>query len=118
MIRGFVVVGVVFVLVFLFGWNLFFGYCDMLGIFVDGYMGFEIGVKCQLNGVYWVWVFIRMLGVKVDMVCWWFVDYMQIMDYYKRWYFMVYIWMDWENKVFGEIVGVSYLVYEYIGEDF
>jgi hypothetical protein len=51
------------------------------------------------------------------MVRWWFADYMQTTEHYKRWHPMAHVWMDWENKVPGEIVGASHLVHEYIGDD-
>jgi len=69
------------------------------------------------NGVYEVSAHTPMPGVTPEMVRWWFADYMQTTEHYKRWYPDAHIWMDWENKVPGEYIGASHLVHEYIGKD-
>jgi len=58
-----------------------------------------------------------MPAVKAHMVRWWFADYMQTTQHYKRWHPTAHVWMDWENKKPGKIVGASHLVHEYIGDD-
>ncbi len=118
MTRVLTAAGAVLLLVLLFGWNPFSGHRDTTGVLAEGYTGFETGVKRQPNGVYRVRALTRMPGVKADMVRWWFADYMQTTAHYKRWHPTAHVWMDWENKVPGEIVGASHLVHEYIGEDF
>ena len=53
--------------------------------------------------------------VKVDMLRWWFSDFMQTTEHYSWWHPEDHIWMSWENKEPGEIIGASHLVHEYIG---
>ena len=53
--------------------------------------------------------------VKVDMLRWWFSDFMQTTEHYRWWHPEDHVWMDWENKKSGEIIGASHLVHEYIG---
>lgn len=101
----------------IFGWNPFSSYRDISGILVDGYSGFETGVTRQPNGVYRVRALTRMPDVKAKMVRWWFADYLQTTEHYKRWHPTAHVWMDWENKKPGEIIGASHLVHEYIGKD-
>jgi len=78
---------------------------------------FKTEVLRHPNGVYEVSAHTRMPGVKPEMVRWWFADYMQTSEHYKRWHPDAHIWMDWENKIPGEYVGASHLVHEYIGKD-
>lgn len=80
--------------------------------------GFESGVKRLPNGIYEVSALTVMPGEDAEMVRWWFGDYMQTSEHYKRWHPDAHIWMDWENKVPGEYVGASHLVHEYIGSKF
>ena len=56
-----------------------------------------------------------MPNVKAKMVKWWFADYMQTTEHYKRWHPTAHLWMDWENKTPGAVIGASHLVHEYIG---
>tara|TARA_B100001109_G_C18840375_1_gene464030 strand:- start:52 stop:792 length:741 start_codon:yes stop_codon:yes gene_type:complete len=58
-----------------------------------------------------------MPGVKAEMVRWWFLEYLQTTEHYRLWHPNDHIWMDWENKIYGEIIGASHLVHEYIGGD-
>tara|TARA_Y100000031_G_scaffold145545_1_gene178261 strand:- start:133 stop:765 length:633 start_codon:yes stop_codon:yes gene_type:complete len=55
--------------------------------------------------------------VKIDMLRWWFSDFMQTTEHYRWWHPEDHVWMDWENKESGEIIGASHLVHEYIGGD-
>jgi hypothetical protein len=73
--------------------------------------------KRMPDGTYMVAVRTPMPGVKAAMVKWWFTDYMRTTEHYQRWHPTDHAWMDWENKVPGEIVGASHLVHEYIGGD-
>jgi len=100
-----------------FGWKPFSARRDLTGLLVDDYSGFETGVRRQSNGIYRVRALTRMPGVEPAMVRWWFAEYMQTTEHYKRWHPTAHIWMDWENKVPGEVVGASHLVHEYIGPD-
>lgn len=107
-----IAVGVAF-----FGCNPLARYRDTSGILADGYSQFETGVHRQLNGVYRVRALTRMPNVKAEMIRWWFADYMQTTEHYKRWHPTAHVWMAWENKQPGKSSGSSHLVHEYIGED-
>ena len=58
-----------------------------------------------------------MLEVKAEMLRWWFSDFMQTTEHYQWWHPKDHVWMDWENKEPGKIIGASHLVHEYIGGD-
>lgn len=58
----------------------------------------------------------EMPGVSPYMIAFWFEDYMQTTAHYQRWYPDAHLWMDWEHKIDGEIIGAHHLVDEYIGE--
>ena len=58
-----------------------------------------------------------MPNVKAEMVRWWFADFLATTEHYRLWHPADHIWMDWENKEPGEIIGASHLVHEYIGGD-
>jgi len=111
------IVSAVTVTVAIFGCLPFSSYRDTSGILADGYSEFETGVHRQPNGVYRVRALTRMPKVKAEMVRWWFSDYMNTTDHYKRWHPTDHVWMDWENKKPGERIGASHLVHEYIGGD-
>ncbi|WP_270729207.1 DAPG hydrolase family protein [Shimia sp. Alg240-R146] len=83
----------------------------------SGYSDFETGVKRHPNGIIEVGALTRMPGVSAEMVHWWFADYLQTTDHYKLWHPKAHVWMDWENKKPGEIIGASHLVHEYIGPE-
>eukprot|EP00439_Symbiodinium_sp_Y106_P089102 s1_g1638.t1 len=80
-----------------------------------GYDALETGVKRLSDGTYQVSALTRMPGVKAEMVKWWFTDFLQTSEHYTWWHPTAHVWMDWENKVPGKIVGASHLVHEYIG---
>jgi DAPG hydrolase PhiG domain len=101
----------------IFGCNPFAPHRDTSGVLAEGYTSLESGIHRQGNGVYVVKALTRMPEVKAEMVRWWFADYMQTTGHYKRWHPTAHIWMDWENKVPGEVIGASHLVHEYIGEE-
>jgi hypothetical protein len=101
----------------IFGWNPFVSFPDADTVLEDRYSSLETGVVRQPNGVYRVRALSRMPGMKAHMVRWWFADYMQTTEHYKRWHPTAHVWMDWENKVPGEIIGASHLVHEYLGKD-
>jgi len=104
-------------IVAVFGWPPFSGGPSGKGLLDDSYMSTETGVHRQPNGIYEVSALTRMPGGKAEMVRWWFADYMQTTEHYKRWHPTAHVWMDWENKVPGEYVGASHLVHEYIGSE-
>ncbi|WP_413701946.1 DAPG hydrolase family protein [Psychromonas sp. KJ10-10] len=82
----------------------------------EKYTELETGVYRAGNGILVVKALTRMPNVEPEMVRWWFADYMQTTEHYKRWYPTEHVWMDWENKKIGEHIGSSHLVDEYIGE--
>lgn len=82
---------------------------------IDEVGTFETEISRQPNGVYRVSALTPMPGVRAEMVKWWFTDFLQTTEHYKWWHPTDHVWMDWENKVPGEIVGASHLVHEYIG---
>lgn len=100
-----------------FGPNPFAPSRDMDGLFERGYGNFETKAKRQSNGVYKVQALTVMPGVEPQMVHWWFAEYMQTTEHYKIWHPSAHIWMDWENKKPGEIIGASHLVHESLGAD-
>jgi len=67
------------------------------------------------DGSYLVAVRTPMPSVKAEMVRWWFADFLNTTEHYKWWHPTDHVWMDWENKQPGEIIGASHLVHEYIG---
>ncbi|MDO6566895.1 hypothetical protein Q4561_07475 [Alteromonas sp. 1_MG-2023] len=101
----------------IWGINPFSDYRETSGLFNAKYNNLETGVSTQSNGVMVVKALTRMPNVKAKMVHWWFADYLQTTTHYKMWHPTAHVWMDWENKRDGEIVGASHLVHEYIGED-
>ena len=66
---------------------------------------------------YLVAVRTSMPEVKADMVRWWFSNFLKTTEHYNWWHPQDHVWMDWENKESGKIIGASHLVHEYIGED-
>ena len=78
--------------------------------YAEGEPGFESDVKRLPNGINEVSTLTPMPGVTPEMVRWWFADYMQTTEHYKRWFPKAHLWMDWENKVPGKLVGASHLV--------
>ena len=73
------------------------------------------GVERLADGILHVAVLTRMPGMTPRMIEWWFGDYMQTTEHYKRWHPRDHVWMDWEDKRPGTHVGAKHLVHEYIG---
>ena len=115
--RTIITIAVISVFLAVFGWQPFTSFPDAEAVVAPGYSELETGVDRQGNGVYLVRALTRMPGVKAEMVRWWFADYMQTTEHYKRWHPAAHRWMDWENKVPGEVIGASHLVHEYLGND-
>ncbi|BFM18128.1 hypothetical protein R50073_43110 [Maricurvus nonylphenolicus] len=115
--RPFILISVIALLLIITGGNPFSPYRATQGVLAENFTELETGVQRQANGIYVVKALTRMPAVKPDMVKWWFADYMQTSEHYKMWHPTAHLWMDWENKIPGEIVGASHLVHEYIGKD-
>jgi hypothetical protein len=81
----------------------------------QGYSGFETGYRRLPDGTVEVTALTRMPDVSAEMVRWWFADFLQTTEHYKMWHPQDHVWMDWENKRDGKIVGASHLVHEFIG---
>ena len=79
------------------------------------YIGFESGIRNLQDGTVEVSSFVRMPEVTPNMFLWWFTDYLQTTQHYKMWHPEDHVWMQWENKKVGEIIGSHHLVHEYIG---
>ena len=73
------------------------------------------GVERLADGILHVAVLTRMPKVSPPMIDWWFGEYMQTTEQYKRWHPRDHVWMAWENKRPGTHVGAKHLVHEYIG---
>ncbi|GAB5454749.1 MAG: hypothetical protein Hens2KO_09780 [Henriciella sp.] len=107
--------GVIALSIAIFGWPPYSG--GPTPGYAEGEEGFRSEIRRLPNGVYEVSALTEMPGVNAEMVRWWFGDYLQTSEHYKRWHPTAHIWMDWENKVDGEFIGASHLVHEYLGED-
>lgn len=99
----------------LFGVNPFARSIDASQTIEPGYTSLESGVHRLPNGTLRVSALTRMPGVRAEMVRWWFADFLQTTEHYTWWHPTDHVWMDWENKEPGRIVGASHLVHEYIG---
>lgn len=73
------------------------------------------GVERLPDGILHVAVLTRMPEVTPAMIAWWFGEYMQTTEHYKRWHPRDHVWMDWEGKQPGTHIGAKHLVHEYIG---
>ena len=78
---------------------------------------YETEVRRLPDASYLVAVRTPMPGVKAEMVRWWFTDFLNTTEHYSWWHPEDHVWMDWENKKPGEVIGSSHLVHEYIGNE-
>jgi len=76
---------------------------------------YQSGVERLPNGILHVAVLTRMPEVSPKMLKWWFGEYLQTTEHYKRWHPRDHIWMAWENKSPGTHIGATHCVHEYIG---
>jgi hypothetical protein len=56
------------------------------------------GVERLPDGILHVAVLTRMPGVSPEMIAWWFGEYMQTTEHYRRWHPRDHVWMSWANK--------------------
>jgi hypothetical protein len=73
------------------------------------------GVERLDDGLLHVAVLTRMPRVTPDMIAWWFGDYMETTEHYKRWHPRDHLWMAWEDKRPHTHLGAKHLVRELIG---
>ena len=73
------------------------------------------GIARYPDGILHVAVLTRMPGVSPKMIEWWFGEYMQTTEHYKRWHPRDHVWMCWEDKTPGTHIGAKHCVHEYIG---
>ncbi len=73
------------------------------------------GVERLADGVLHVAVLTRMPDVSPRMIEWWFSEYMETTEHYKRWHPRDHLWMSWEDKQPHTHVGAKHLVHERIG---
>ena len=78
---------------------------------------YETEVRRLPDASYLVAVRTPMPGVKAEMVRWWLADILNTTEHYSWWHPEDHVWMDWENKKPGEVIGSSHLVHEYIGSE-
>ena len=78
---------------------------------------YDTEVRRLPDASYLVAVRTPMPGVKAEMVRWWFADFLNTTEHYSWWHPEDHVWMDWENKKPGEMIGSSHLVHEYIGSE-
>ncbi len=81
----------------------------------DGYVELENGVQRLSDGTFMVTSLVNFPNATADMYKWWFTDYLQTTEQYKRWEPNAHTWMDWDHKKPGQIVGAHHLVHEVIG---
>ena len=79
------------------------------------YVEFKSGVDRLRDGTIEVSSLVKLQEVTSSMFLWWFTDYLQTIEQYKMWHPEDHVWMDWEHKKSGEIIGSHHLVHEYIG---
>ncbi|MEM7138431.1 MAG: hypothetical protein AAF500_17760 [Myxococcota bacterium] len=73
------------------------------------------GVERLTDGVVHVAVRTPMPEVSPKMVGWWFGEYLQTVEHYRRWHPRDHVWMKWQDKQSGTYVGAKHLVHEYVG---
>jgi len=73
------------------------------------------GIERLSDGILHVAVLTRMPGVSPKMIEWWFGEYLQTTEHYKRWHPRDHVWMSWEDKMPNTHIGAKHCVHEYIG---
>jgi len=106
-----------FIIVSVFGLRPFNQFIDADKTLVEEAGVYASEVIRLPDATYLVAVRTTMPKVRADMVRWWLSDFLQTTEHYKWWHPEDHVWMDWENKKPGEVIGASHLVHEYIGED-
>ena len=71
---------------------------DISTLLTPGELPYLSGVERLDNGIVHVAVLTRMPGVSLEMIRWWFGDYMRTTEHYKRWHPRDHVWMSWDYK--------------------
>ena len=108
---------VILISVAIFGLQPFKTSIDAEATLVKETETYETEVRRLPDASYLVAVRTPMPGVKAEMVRWWFADFLNTTEHYSWWHPEDHVWMDWENKKPGEVIGSSHLVHEYIGSE-
>ena len=108
---------ILFLLVFflIFGFKPFKDSLDPEITLIEEVESYQSETRRLYDGSYLVSVRTPMPSVTAEMVRWWFSEFLNTTEHYKWWHPSDHVWMDWENKIPGEIIGASHLVHEYIG---
>ena len=77
---------------------------------------YDTEVRRLPDASYLVAVRTPMPGVKADMVRWWFSDFLNTTEHYSWWHPEDHVWMDWENKKPGEVIGSSHFCLLYTSD--
>ena len=99
----------------IFGYKPFKDSLDPEVTLIGELESYKSEIRRLADGSYLVAVRTSMPSVKAEMVRWWFAEFLTTTEHYKWWHPSDHVWMDWENKIPGEIIGASHLVHEYIG---
>ena len=104
-----------FLSVLIFGFKPFKDSVDAEITLIEEADSYVSETRRLFDGSYLVAVRTPMPSVKAGMVRWWFADFLNTTEHYNWWHPTDHVWMDWENKIPGKIIGASHLVHEYIG---
>ena len=107
----------VLIIIFVFGFKPFTSTLDPEKALINETGVYPNEIKRLSDATYLVSVRTPMPGVTANMVQWWFSDFLQNTEHYIWWHPKDHVWMDWENKQPGKVVGASHLVHEYIGQE-
>ena len=88
---------------------------QLTSLLSPGELPYLSGVERNPDGILHVAVLTRMPGVSPGMIEWWFGEYMQTTEHYRRWHPRDHVWMAWEDKSPGTHIGAKHCVHEYIG---
>jgi len=108
---------VILIVLSIFGLQPFKNSIDAEATLVIDTESYKTEVRRLPDASYLVGVRTSMPGVKAEMVRWWFADFLNTTEHYTWWHPEDHVWMDWENKKPGEVIGSSHLVHEYIGSE-
>ncbi len=88
---------------------------DLQRLLTPDRLPYHNGIERLDDGVLHVAVSTPMPRATPRMIQWWFGEYMQTTEHYRRWHPRDHVWMAWRDKKPGTHVGAKHLVHEYIG---